>query len=112
MNEYYGNTGAGKYEYIDDVKDPFQMMPTAKKQYALTNKTVKLEPIIVLPPYTLNGVIIDKKRKVVILESQDGLAYFLSEGDSLQGLTISEITAWKVDYIYHGKMMHWRIEHQ
>lgn len=107
----YGNSGSVRYEYKDDVKDPFQLLPVVKKENTAAKKETKsIEPLWVPPPYKLSGIIIDKKKKVAVLESVDGMTFFLSEGDSLNGLKIAKIEGKKVLFIYGGKLQQWNVE--
>jgi hypothetical protein len=107
------SAGPARYVYADDVKDPFLVVSPAPRKSArdsLADGKKKEIVAILPPPYKLNGILTNTKRKVAIVESVDGSIFFLSEKDTMAGITIVKIDSKKVAYVYHAQQMLWQLE--
>ena len=107
----FKNSNSIRYEYKEDVKDPFQLVPSSSKKVVVkTGVPRQDEQVWVPPPYRLSGIVADRKKRLAILESNDGGTVFLGEGDSLNGLMISKIEEKKVLFSYMKRNDSWKIE--
>ena len=97
-----------KYQYRDDVRDPFQFFPPARRGSA--RKSRPGTPLWIPPPIKLTGLVGSGKRKTAIVESPDGATFFLAEGDTMHGIKILKINMDMVTYLYKQKRAHWLLE--
>ena len=109
----WNNSQSHHYEYKEDVRDPFQLVtPGLKKniiKLVIANLT-RTETPWLPPPFRLNGIVLNQKKKVAALEGNDGSMYFISEGDSINGLKIVQISEKRVEYQYSNKVNYWSID--
>lgn len=98
------------YVYVDDVRDPFKFGYTIKKDTVHKNKKLNVALVWVPPPFRLTGILIDKQKKTVILEGNDGSVYFLQECDTLGGVKILGITEKEVKYYWQRQKGKWELQ--
>lgn len=96
------------YVYEADVRDPFLL--TAPVATSRGHQSRPARPQIWNPPpFGLNGTVLNESKKVAVVQAANGEVFFLSEGDSLQGIIIRKIDKDSVSFTYEGRKTSWRI---
>ena len=97
------------YTFDSRVRDPFAYFDSV----ARVNRKPKPVPLIVHiwtpPPVSLEGVILGDGRKTAILGGRSGDTFFLSEGDTLEGVKILRVADREVAYRYDDKDTSWTV---
>lgn len=96
-----------RYVYLSDVRDPFKYAIPAKRDTSRKAAHGVKAPAWIPPPMKLTGVMAAGKRKTAILEGNDGLVFFLHEGDTLRGVKLLRISNQAVSYVYRKKKDEW-----
>ena len=99
---------ANKYIYPGDTRDPFHYIPLVRKD--TMTRRAKAEVVWTPPPFKLSGILGANRKKIAVLKAQNGSAYFLHEGDTLNGLKVLKIKEKAVTYRYHQMNGEWVLE--
>ena len=98
------------YVFIDDVRNPFAFFNPVPH----VRKDPKVVPLIVHiwapPPVSLEGVMLGGGKRTAILTDPRGQTYFLSQGDTLDGVRILKVNDKRVIYSYDRKDSSWTVE--
>lgn len=96
------------YIYREDVRDPFSIQRALQ---SISPKIPKVEARVDIPaPYKLSGILINAKKKIAVIEVQDGSIFFLCEGDTLRGVKLLKIKDRVVTYLYQKLQKSWTLE--
>ena len=97
---------AEKFTFNDNVRDPFKYVnwTESKKQ-----KPAQQSVLWVPPPFRLTGIVVKDKEKMAVLEGPDGTTYFVSEGETLNGVKLQKILQYTVTYKYLGQTKDWAL---
>jgi Tfp pilus assembly protein PilP len=94
------------FEFDDRLKDPFKYAaPRVRKETVKTSAAQLWVP----PPLKLTGIVTTGKKKVAVLEAPDGATYFVSEGESLNGVKMLKILDRSVRYEYQNQTRDWAL---
>lgn len=100
------HTAGQKYIFKDNVRDPF-----AYFKPVIQVQKKKFVPLIVHiwtpPPVSLEGVMLGNGRRTAIIADRAGQTYFLSPGDTLDGVSILAVMDTEVSYRYDRKDTNW-----
>lgn len=97
-----------KFVFRNDIRDPF-----AYFHPAIHARKKKFVPLIVHvwtpPPVSLEGIMIGRGKKTAILSDRKGRIYFMSRGDTLDGLRVIGVRKNEVAYSYQKKDSSWTV---
>lgn len=98
-----------KEENVDfnHVRDPFRYVVPKLRKDPVKSASVQ---IWVPPPLILTGIVTSGTKKVAVLESPDGATYFLSEGESINGVKMLTILERSVKYEYKKQTRDWALK--
>lgn len=95
--------------FKDNVRDPFAYFHPVTH----VRKNPKIVPLIVHiwtpPPVSLEGVMLSGGKRTAILSDRTGRTYFLSQGDTLEGVRVLDVRHSRVAYSYDKKDTCWII---
>jgi hypothetical protein len=102
-------TNTAYFTFDTKVRDPFAYFdPVAR-----VRKKPKPVPLVVHiwtpPPVSLEGVILGDGKKTAILGGRSGDTFFLSEGDTVEGVRILRVADKEVAYRYDDKDTCWTV---
>lgn len=100
---------AERFVYKPEGRDPFQYVVPVRIRVR-KDTTVTPKKVWMPPPLKLSGVVLNKKKKTVMLEAGDGNVFFLQEGDTVRGVKLLKIKDQVVTYRYQGKSGEWSLE--
>lgn len=95
------------FVFKNDVRDPFTyahaIVHLRRKPTAIPLKVHLWSP----PRVSLEGVILGDGKRTAILSTEKGQTYFLTKGDTLEGLKILKVDDREVEYRYQKKDTSW-----
>ncbi len=91
------------------VRDPFAYFTPAPKVKKTRNPVPLIVHLWTPPPVSLAGVILGDGKRTAILDGRSGETYFLSEGDTLEGVKILKVADKEVVYRYQDKDTSWTL---
>jgi hypothetical protein len=104
--------GEESFRYDGDARDPFAFHPVIRRDtLKARSKTILPEPTPwTPPPFKLIGIIIDKSKRTAILEDATGETFYLSQKDTLAGVTILQIEPHLVRYSFKKENRDWILD--
>jgi hypothetical protein len=98
---------AAVFVYSRDVRDPFRYTTIVRMDTTRRSSYQTIPQVWVPPTVKLSGILTTGKRKTAMLERNDGVVFFLHEGDTLRGVKLLKIKAQGVSYVYQKKKDEW-----
>lgn len=96
-----------KFTFESNIRDPFRYVARneSPRKSALVQQSAQWVP----PPFRLTGIIVNDKERMAVLEGPDGATYFVSEGETLNGVRLLKILERKVTYKYLDETKDWAL---
>lgn len=96
-----------KFTFEGNIRDPFRYV--TRNESARKPAPVQQSVMWVPPPFRLTGIVVKDKDKIAVLEGPDGATYFVSEGETLNGLKLLKILERSVTYKYLDQTRDWAL---